>query len=155
MKKLSERARSARYWQTNFIAKLVLSDQQIGELLTKIPPTQRYLFAEHVTLAYGVGPDYPLPSTPQTIKVVGVVEGNGVQAAVVEWNGRTYRDDGVFFHITISTDGTPPGEARLLDRSRMKRVEPFVIITNSKLDFRKRSIPKDRFLAQQTAERSA
>lgn len=73
-------------------------------LLVLFPPVYPDVVAHHVTLAFGVPLDTPLPTATKGI-VVGIADnGEGVQALVVEIDGEIKRPDGKIYHITWSLD---------------------------------------------------
>lgn len=85
-------------------------------LLAVVPPQYPTVVCHHVTIAFDVTPDYPLPQ-PKIGYVVGEIMDKGVQAVVVEIDGDTIRPDGDRYHITMSLDeGRFPEEARRLVR---------------------------------------
>ncbi|MES2095615.1 MAG: hypothetical protein V4459_02540 [Pseudomonadota bacterium] len=78
-------------------------------LLKRFIPSWADVVADHVTLAVGTEAT-PLPLAVDA-KVVGIVsDGEGLEALIVEIDGKIERPDGKTFHITWS-----------LDRSRGRR----------------------------------
>lgn len=85
-------------------------------LLRGVPPQYQNVICHHVTVAYDVPSDTPLPE-PKIGRVVGEICDRGVQAVVVEIDGDTIRPDGDRYHITMSLEeGRFPEEARRLTR---------------------------------------
>jgi hypothetical protein len=85
-------------------------------LLRIIPSSFPTTVCHHVTIAFDVTDDYPMPQR-ETGRVVGEIIDKGVQALVVEIQGNTVRPDGERYHITFSLDeGRFPEEARRLVR---------------------------------------
>lgn len=73
------------------------------KLLKQFPPKFPDVYADHVTYKYNVGEE-AVPSAPKSAKIVGYAEKNGLEAFVVEINGKKTRPDGRIFHITWSLD---------------------------------------------------
>lgn len=68
-------------------------------LLRLYPPRYSCIVADHVTL-----PEADIP-TPATFRIVGRADdGRGVEAMVVERDGRSERPDGGRYHITWSLE---------------------------------------------------
>ena len=83
-----------------------------GRLLALVPPRYERLVADHVTLAFGVGPQEPLPAAPEADVIGYADDGEGVQALVVAVDGASDRPDGSTYHITWSlADGRRPVES--------------------------------------------
>ncbi len=79
----------------------VLNEEDRTRLLATFPPEFENVVAHHVTHAYDVPENTPLPCATLGT-VVGEIIDNGVQAFVVEVNGNTIRPDGFRYHITWS-----------------------------------------------------
>lgn len=76
-----------------------ISEQSREELFKRFPAQYPDIVAHHVTLGLRLGcPD------AATLRVVGHVARDGIEALVVEVNGQIERHDGSFFHITYSLD---------------------------------------------------
>lgn len=90
-----------------------------ARLLAAIPPAYPRIIAHHVTLAFGVGPDHPLPKE-KAGEIVGIADdGQGLQALVVAIGGRTDRPGGGTYHVTWSLGpGRRPVESNDLLRDR-------------------------------------
>lgn len=83
-----------------------------GYLLRKFRPRFANVYARHVTLGYNVSRNFPLPSTPVAVTLVGEIVKDGTQALVAMVDGKIGRYDGKIFHLTVSTDyGVPPAAA--------------------------------------------
>ena len=73
-----------------------------ARLLAAFPPAYPRAVAHHVTLAFGVGPNHPLPKE-KAGEVVGIADdGEGVQALVISIGGTTDRPGGGTYHVTWS-----------------------------------------------------
>lgn len=81
-----------------------LPESERQRLLLSFPPIFPDVIAEHVTLAFGVGADAPLPEQTEGFVVGHATDHLGVEALVVEIDGFTKRPDGKIFHITWSID---------------------------------------------------
>ena len=90
-----------------------------ARLLALFPPAYDTVVAHHVTLAFGVRADAPLPAA-RAGRIIGIADdGEGVQALVVEIEGATARPDGSTFHVTWSLGpGRRPVEANQVIRER-------------------------------------
>lgn len=74
------------------------------KLARAFPPKFPEFIGHHITYAFGVTADTPLPEA-QTFKVVGYVcDPAGLEALVVEVDGTTARPDGKVYHCTWSLD---------------------------------------------------
>lgn len=71
-------------------------------LLVRFPKRYDRLVADHVTLRFGTKEDTPLPTQRHGWVVGEADDGIGVQALVIEIEGKTDRGDGSQFHITWS-----------------------------------------------------
>ncbi len=94
-----------------------LPEDERGRLLARFPASHPRVVAHHVTLAFGVGPEHPLPR--ETVgTVVGVADdGAGVQALVLAIGGTTRRPDGSTYHVTWSlAPGRLPVESNAVIR---------------------------------------
>lgn len=97
----------------------LLSEPERQRLLALFEPRYPDVVAHHVTLAFGVGEDHPLPSETQGF-VAGIADDNkGVQALVIEIGGTTARPDGSTYHITWSLDRA--AGAKPVDSNRVIR----------------------------------
>lgn len=82
-----------------------LLDALEGERFTNV-------VCEHVTFRY---PDRSPAPPVETMKAVGHVVGDGVEAVIVEVDGSVFRPDGSVFHVTVSlADGHRPVESNPL-----------------------------------------
>lgn len=71
-----------------------------------VTPAFDRLILEHVTHTF---PDKTTAPPAQSVRIVGVAEGDGVQALLVEVDGSTARPDGGLFHVTFSlAEGVKP-----------------------------------------------
>lgn len=109
-----------------------LSDSSRSKLLKSFPPAYPEVIAHHVTHNSGVKRGSP-PPVNSKVEVIGHVDdGNGVQAAVVRVGGKTHRDDGRRYHITISIDrakGRKPAHSNDVVEKGFTEVEPFELET--------------------------
>ena len=82
----------------------VLDKKSRRELAKVFPPKYPEFVGHHITLKFGVPKDAPNPR-PAIVKVVGYADdGEGLEALVVEVDGKTVRPDGGIYHITWSLD---------------------------------------------------
>lgn len=102
-----------------FMAMVALPDAVREFLLETYKPAHKQVWAQQVTLAYGVDRSHELPHGPVTITVLGRCIGETVDALLVSVNRERYvRHDGHPLFVTLSTQpGVRPGEARNLDWS--------------------------------------
>lgn len=107
-----------------------LSPQAREALLRAFPPKYKDVIAHHVTSNPGVKIGTQTPQ-PEKVEVIGHADdGEGVQAAVVRVGGRTHREDGRRYHITISIDrarGRKPAHSNDIVNKDFTEVEPFEI----------------------------
>jgi hypothetical protein len=83
----------------------ILSKQSRDLLISKFPPKYPLVICNHITEKFGVSKDAPLPEQPKEINVIGYVDdGKGLQALLVEIDGKVDRPDGKTYHITLSLD---------------------------------------------------
>lgn len=82
-----------------------LLDSKSRRMLAKrFPPKYPEFIGHHITLKFGVSGDVPIPR-PTDINIVGYADdGEGLEALVVEVDGKTNRVDGSIYHITWSLD---------------------------------------------------
>lgn len=80
-----------------------LTDKTKKEILNKFKPNFNNVKCHHITYKFGVPPTYNLPSQNEGY-IVGYKKGDGVEALVVEINGKIIRPDGKIYHITLSHD---------------------------------------------------
>jgi hypothetical protein len=84
----------------------------------------------HVTFAYGVNDDSPLPGARSGLVIGHADDLKGVQALVVEIDGSARRPDGSIYHITWSLDraaGRKPVESNAVLLNGWRSVEPIQI----------------------------
>ena len=117
-----------------FISILEINPDERETILQYLIPIHDNLYLRHVTEAYNVGRHHPIPEATEVL-VTGFVENSQFQAFLVTVNGKSTREDGKPYHITISTaDGVPPsmsGSARAEDVIMLD--EPFSIMVTPKL----------------------
>jgi hypothetical protein len=98
-----------------------LDDPERSRLLTYFRPVYPDIYAHHVTLAFGVSEDYPLPETTRGA-IIGIADDRrAIQALVVEIGETIKRPDGNIFHLTWSLDrsmGARPMHSNDVIRSR-------------------------------------
>jgi hypothetical protein len=106
---------------------LKITEDSRAALLSGFAPKFANVVCHHITLAFHVPEDTPLPA-PQSVRVVGYAcDETGVEALVVEVDGKTERDGGRMFHITLSlADGRKPVESNDLLREK-----GFVVLSES------------------------
>jgi hypothetical protein len=81
-----------------------LPESERQRLYSDFEPMFPDFIGEHITLAFGVGADYPLPEAERGEVVGFASDGLRVEALIVRINGTTTRPDGKTFHITWSID---------------------------------------------------
>ncbi len=90
--------------------------------LAQISPTYPHLKADHITHIHGgFTDDGDIPSMPKPAKVeaIGIVTDNhGIEALVVQVNGKRLRPDGEAYHCTWSYDPTKAPHASLTPHMR-------------------------------------
>ncbi len=113
-----------------------LPETEKERLLVMFPPAYPVVIAHHVTLAYGVEADFPLPVETRG-EVVGIADHDGVQALVVAISGTTDRPDGSTYHITWSLDrarGRKPVDSnRVIREYGFRTVPPVILALEPKL----------------------
>lgn len=116
-----------------------LPDNLRDILLKKYRPAFPNVFARSVTLAYGVGRFYEVPSQI-TVTVYGVHKGSGTDALLVMVDKQLVqpkREGEDFerpYHITLSTaQNVPPAEAGKVDPTRIKMIPTFSFTLQPKL----------------------
>ena len=114
---------------------LELSATSRGQLARSFPPRFPEFIGHHVTYAFGVRSDVPLPEI-SSVRVVGyAVDEAGLEALVVEVDGATTRPDGKTFHITWSLDrgaGFKPVNSNDLVSRGWESVQPINIDATAK-----------------------
>ena len=113
----------------------LLSEANRSELMHYFEPAYPDVIAHHVTLAFGVEANHPLPPEVKAAVVGFVDDGEGVQALIVRINGSTQRPDGGTYHITWSIDrsaGRKPVDSNAvinkLDFEKLVMVVPLQLI---------------------------
>lgn len=100
-------------------------------LAATFPPKYADFIGHHITLRMAKKNDAKLPSMPKSIRVVGYADdGDGLEALVVEVNGKTIRPDGQVYHITWSLDkskGRKPVQSKGLISAGYEAVTPIDI----------------------------
>ena len=111
-----------------------LTEESRAELLNSHTPSFSKVICHHITYQFPVKSKDDLPPTPKTVKIIGynVSRTIGVECFVVEIDGERKREDGSFFHITISVDeakGARPVQSNeLLRKSGFNRMfNPIVL----------------------------
>jgi len=107
-----------------------LDEVSRNKLLAIFPPKFADFIGHHVTWAFGVGSDVPLPPVTD-IRVIGYLSDDSLECLVVEVGGTHVREDGRTYHITWSLDrdkGRKPAESNfLLGASTFSRISPVEI----------------------------
>jgi hypothetical protein len=101
-----------------------------ARLLGLVPAAYERTIAHHVTLAFGVGPDHPLPKATGG-EVVGIADdGDGVQALVVAIEGSTERPGGGRYHITwsLGPDRSPVESNNVIQTRGWSAIGPIPIV---------------------------
>lgn len=114
-----------------------LDKKSRNKLKSIFPPKYPEFIGHHITYKFGVGADEKLPKGG-TFKVVGYADdGKGLEALVVEVNGKTQRPDGKIYHITWSLDrskGRKPVHSNNLIASKgFENVSPVGIMAKSEM----------------------
>lgn len=81
-----------------------LSEESRNKLKRLYPPKYSKFIGHHITHTYGVDKNEKAPENPNTCKVVGYIDKNGVEGFLVEINGSSLRNDGSKYHITWSIE---------------------------------------------------
>lgn len=83
-----------------------LTEESRAKLLQEHTPSFSKVICHHITYQFPVSSKDDLPPTPKTVKIIGynVSRTIGVECFVVEIDGEKKREDGSFYHITISVD---------------------------------------------------
>ena len=82
----------------------VLTEESRSALLEKYPPKYKQVIAHHVTVQFGVPKSTTTPNVAE-VKVVGYADSkDGIEALVVSVDGELRKEDGNFYHITLSLD---------------------------------------------------
>jgi hypothetical protein len=115
----------------------VLTKSARSKILAKFPPKFPDSIAHHITVKFGVDESEPIPSPAKSVKVVGYVCDDSLEALVVEVNGKALRPDGKHYHITLSLDrskGRKPVQSNgLIQNGAVQLVSPFGIDTKPEL----------------------
>ena len=113
----------------------VLDEGSRSKLLAQLPPKYPDVIAHHVTIDFGVKKsiDAVLIGTKQPIQIIGYVNGDGIEAAIVAVAGNTTRPDGKVFHITLSLDRSkghkPVDSNALIKENGWIQIQPFTVLT--------------------------
>lgn len=90
--------------RTGYVA-VLLDEVSRHKLLEVFPPQFPDVIAHHVTVVHGVPkPGEAFLGTKHTIKVIGHVSDDSLEALVVQLDGKLQRVDGKIYHITWSLD---------------------------------------------------
>ncbi len=112
----------------------VLDIKSRRELAKVFPPKYPEFVGHHITLKFGVPRDAPTPR-PAEVKVVGYADdGEGLEALIVEVNGKTVRPDGGLYHITWSLDrskGRKPVQSNALVKQEGHELDQTYPITTT------------------------
>jgi hypothetical protein len=94
-------------------------------VLSLAPPVHQNIFAEHITVQYGISDDTPLPFAPKKVVIIGYAFNDKAQAFVVEIDGNVERPDGKPYHITLSTaERVKPFYSNILLENGWDDIEP-------------------------------
>lgn len=100
-------------------------------LAATFPPKYPEFIGHHITLRMAKKNDTNLPSMPKSVRVIGYADdGDGLEALVVEVNGKVTRPDGNAYHITWSLDrskGKKPFHSKGLVAAGYEAVTPIDI----------------------------
>lgn len=90
----------------------VISADSRQNLLDHFPPKFPNVVCHHITMAFKVAEDTPLPANASLRAIGYAADPTGVEALVVEVDGSTERPSGGTFHVTLSlADGRKPVES--------------------------------------------
>jgi hypothetical protein len=81
-----------------------LTEDSRKAVLRAFPPRYAKAVAEHITVAFGVAADAPLPPAARLAIVGHADDGRGIEALVVSVDGNIVRGDGGTYHLTLSYD---------------------------------------------------
>ena len=108
-----------------------LTDASRKAVLHQFKPKYSDVICEHVTYKFPAKSSDPLPPAVHEAHVVGYEDdGEGLEALVVEVNGKLHRPDGKLFHITLSLDrskGKKPFHSNALVNKSYKPVPRFAV----------------------------
>jgi hypothetical protein len=108
-----------------------LSASSRNDLLHHFKPKYPEVICEHVTYKFPAKSNEELPPAVHEAHVIGYEDsGDGIEALVVEINGKRTRPDGKLFHITLSLDrskGKKPVHSNALVNKSFKHVTPIAI----------------------------
>lgn len=97
----------------------VIDTNDRERLLQQFPPKYGHVIAHHVTEQFGILRPEQVHSVPVDVKVVGYTDDGGVEAVVVEVNGKSTRTDGKLYHITLSVaPGRKPVESNAVIKEK-------------------------------------
>lgn len=107
------------------------------ELKKKFPPKFSEFIGHHVTYKFGVPTSTQMPPNPKG-KVIGYVcNDRGLEALVIEINGKKIRPDGKIYHITWSLDRSegfkPVHSNALLEAKEFEKSESIDIKLTTKM----------------------
>jgi hypothetical protein len=118
----------------------LLSEASRNMLLKMFPPKYPQVICHHVTIQYPATKETPLPSSPESIQVVGYLDdGEGLECFIVAVDGDTKRpSDGKVFHITHSLNsmlGYKPVDSNTLiqQADHIEKVPPIDLQAEPKL----------------------
>lgn len=106
-----------------------LPEDERARLLARFPAAYARIVAHHVTAAFGVPPNHPLPKETAGT-VVGIADdGVGVQALVLSIGGTTDRPDGSTWHVTwsLGPDRKPVESNDVIRRQGWTDMEPIPV----------------------------
>lgn len=107
---------------------LTLDESSRQKILRRFPPKFQKVIAHHVTYYYGASVDREMPDV-DSIKVIGYISDEYIEAAICEINGKRKSPDGRIFHVTISLDPShrqPKDVNKLLYQGKeWEQVAPF------------------------------
>jgi hypothetical protein len=119
-----------RFMKTGYLA-YNLTPNSRRDVLHHFSPKYPEVVCDHVTVKFPAKSNEELPPPAKEAHVVGYEDsGDGLEALVVQINGKTKRSDGKLFHITLSLDrskGKKPVHSNDLVNKSFKHVTPFCI----------------------------
>lgn len=103
-------------------------------ILQHFPAKYKKIIAHHITHAFGVYEE--IAPQIEMARVIGYADtGDGLEAFVVELDGKIKRPDGKIYHITYSLDSEkykPKDSNSVIEKIGYKPIKPFLITIEPK-----------------------
>lgn len=82
-----------------------LTESSRQSILALFKPKYSSVICHHITVKFGVPSNAPLPPKTKDIQVVGYIDNkDGLEVLLVSIDGKTDRENGQKYHITLSID---------------------------------------------------